>query len=99
MNKLKPILTGKNPVTPLKLAIVYQLFLMVYMIKINSAPSVIAWAFLIAIMVLVFVTIIFVMDYLIIKYVKYHVAFWIIQIVLFSLLIWCFVKEGFPPRL
>jgi hypothetical protein len=38
-------------------------------------------------------------DALLIKYVKNDIAFWIIQMILFLLLVWLFVNEGLPGRL
>ena len=90
----------RKPITPLKLATAYQLFMIVYLIKFNiNDPSVAGWAYLFGMALFVFALIILGIDASLIKYVKNDTAFWIIQTILFLLLVWLFVKEGLPGRL
>jgi hypothetical protein len=89
----------RKPITPLKLAIAYLLFIIFYLIKCNTEPSVAGWAYLIGMVYFVFALITLGIDALLIKYVKNDIAFWIIQMILFLLLVWLFVNEGLPGRL
>jgi ABC-type transport system involved in multi-copper enzyme maturation permease subunit len=80
--------------------IVYLLFAIFYLIKCNrNDPSVVGWAYTFATVLFLFGVVILGADYLLIRYIKSKSAFWIIQIMLFSLLVWLFIKEGLPGRL
>lgn len=85
-------------VTPLRLAVVYLLFVIFLLVRNNSQPSIIGWAYTFGTGILIFAFIVLFVDWLLMR-IKNNAIFWMAQVFISLLLLMLFIYLGLPGRL
>ena len=85
-------------VSPLRLAVVYLLFTIFLLVRNNSQPSIIGWAYTFGTGIFIFAVIVLFVDWLLMR-IKNNAIFWIAQIFISLLLLILFIYLGLPRRL